>query len=57
MCLAQVVMVMVDLSYGWCSAFFVKKLVDFDKEIVVPSVLIIAGTIGIIPSHGRTGVP
>ena len=37
-------MVMVDLSYGWCGVFFMKKLVDFDKEICVPSVLSITGT-------------
>ena len=57
MCLVQVDMVMVALSYGWYGMFFMKKLVDVDNKVVVSSVLIITGTIGLLPFRGRMGVP
>ena len=56
-CLVQVDMVMVALSYGWYGLFFMKKLVDVDNEVVVSSVLIITSTIGLLLSRGRMGVP
>ena len=57
MCLVQVDMVMVALSYGWYGLFFMKNLVDVDNKVVVSSVLIITGTIGLLHFRGRMGVP